>query len=156
MTATVSDWCSHEPQSRKRSELVTYKTLVEKLNLSTKYSTTRTSYIHSSLLKTCPLAGLPLDTNNERNLPIDGVVGDLASCTGDRWLQEDLWIDVQGYGSTAWRPNNRGKREIVNDFIVAIDWTMPCCTSWYLAGLCVYHYLVRFRDEGLLDLPPEK
>jgi len=61
---------------------------------------------------------LPLDADNEGNLAIDGVVGDLAGRRGNGRAEKNRGVNVERDWGTAWRPDDRGESDVALDLVI--------------------------------------
>jgi hypothetical protein len=69
------------------------------------------------------LAGLPVDTDNEGNLSVDGIGGQETGTGGVLGVCEtDLRVDVEGLNLAARSPDGGGEWDLVVDEVVLGDW----------------------------------
>lgn len=70
------------------------------------------------------LAGLPVDTDNEGNLSVDGIGGEETGAGGVlSVLKTDLGVDVEGLDLSTWGPDGGGEWDLVVDEVILGNWS---------------------------------
>jgi len=82
--------------------------------------------MQSQMLGVLRLTCLPLDTNNEGNLSVDGILSQETRSLGVGAGQTDLGVDVEWKCLATRRPDSGGEWDIVGDQVIARHWAIEC------------------------------